>query len=374
MDNDTFYFQHGEYAFSISLDKISTPDLKGKLHKSINHQFASFLPSKDKKALLQFHFCENARHFFPYKEYLNIGGVKYANEALMYERDGLSFVYLKKMNLHIVYFAISARSSLRSNCRFLNKGFKDAVETLVSIFYYRIFLTFTHLVNTEFNTMYIHGATVSDEDGNAILFPADSGVGKSSMLFRMAEDGKYAYVADDLSIVSGNGYSYYAGRAISTKPYHLKNFPFLNELVEKEMPALQKFQWRLLKDNRLVFGIDPQKLFKGKIKAKAKIKTIVHLVNTSEKDFTLKECDTETLAFASANILMNELILGNQIFYKALSIPNNRLFESPGDIFQKTLSIYKNFFDGADKYILKVPYMSHPDKMYGFLVKSNILN
>ncbi|WP_457598121.1 hypothetical protein [Hydrogenimonas sp.] len=373
MDSDTFYFKHGEYVFSISLENISTTELKEKLHTSISHQFAPFLPSNDKEALLQFHFCENLDRFFPYKEYLNIGGVKFANETLMYERDGLRFVFRKNNGHHVVYMAISTNSSLKSNCRLLNKGFNNAIETQVSLFYYRIFLTFTHLVNAECNTTYIHGATVSDEDGNAILFPADSGVGKSSMLFRMAQEGNYAYVADDLSIVSEEGNSYYAGRAISTKPYHLKNFPFLNELVEKEMPALQKLQWKFLKDNRLVFGIDPKKLFNGKIKEKAKIKTIVHLVNTSEKDFILEECDTKTLASASANILMNELILGNQIIYKALSIPGNTLFLSPGEIHQMSLNIYRNFFEDAQKYLLRVPYMSHPDKMYDYLVKSDLL-
>ena len=224
------------------------------------------------------------------------------------------------------------------------------------------------------NTTYIHGATVSDNSNNAILFPADSGVGKSSMLFRMAKENRYYYIADDLSIISDNGESYYTGRAISTKPYHLKNFPFINQLIEDDMSYLQKLQWKIVNDNRLVFGVDPQKLFASKIKKKAKVKKIIHLINTNSNEFILKKLDAHSLALASANILMNELILGNQLIYKALSIPGNDMFESPGNFYLKSLNIYETLFKQSETYMLEVPYMSHPDKMYDFLIKNKLID
>lgn len=367
-------FKHGQYSFSISVENFESIEIKNRIQKAVKEQFSSFLPSDQKGEKLKFYLCENAESFFPYRNYRNIGNVKYKDESLYYNQHGIKFVAKKIDEQYNVYFEIQTKSDIKSRCRLLNKGFNNAFETQISIFYYRVFIIFTQLANIDLQSTYIHGATICDKSVNAILFPADSGVGKSSMLFRMAQEQKYSYIADDLSIVSESGESFYAGRAISTKPYHLKNFPFLNEFIEKEMPMLQRLQWKFLKDNRLVFRVNPQKLFRGNVKEKAKVRKIVHLVNTDNTQFTLKKFDTDRLALASANILMNELILGNQIIYKALSIPGNTLFESPGNMFKKILEIYKSFFEGSEKYLLEVPYMSHPDKMYEYLVKNNIID
>ena len=242
------------------------------------------------------------------------------------------------------------------------------------MFYYRIFLIFTQLVNIEHSTTYIHGASISDNHNNAILFPADSGVGKSSMLFRLAKEGKYSYIADDLSIIDENFNTYYAGRAISTKPYHIKNFPFLSQIIKSEMPKQQQFQWKILKDDRLVYGMDPRVLFGNKVTKQASIKKVIHLINTNDNDFTLQKIDSKTMAEASANILMNELFLGYYNIYKALSIPGNDILLSPAKIYEKTVEQYIKLFDNTEIHLLLVPYMSHPEKMFDFLVTNNIID
>ena len=367
-------FKHGKYTFSISTEHITSKSLQEQVQKAIWHQFKSFLPSDEKSEKIKFYLCENVEAFFPWRKYLNIGSVKYKDSTLFYNQYGIKFVSHRKDEQLCIYFEISTKSTIRSNCRLLNKTFSNALESQISLFYYRIFIIFTQLANIEMNTTYIHGATVSDNSNNAILFPADSGVGKSSMLFRMAKENRYYYIADDLSIISDNGESYYTGRAISTKPYHLKNFPFINQLIEDDMSYLQKLQWKIVNDNRLVFGVDPQKLFASKIKKKAKVKKIIHLINTNSNEFILKKLDAHSLALASANILMNELILGNQLIYKALSIPGNDMFESPGNFYLKSLNIYETLFKQSETYMLEVPYMSHPDKMYDFLIKNKLID
>ncbi len=371
MSNE-YTYQHGKYNFCINLKYIDNQKLKNDLSKAVGKQFGSFFRSKE-PPLLTFFLTESLHKYFPSDSFINIGSIRFTNKALWYAKDGLEFIYTKDKNRHSLYVKVVSNNSWKSNCRFLNKSFSNSAEKQISILYYRIFLVFSQLVNIELETTYIHGATVADEKGDATLFPADSGVGKSSMLFRMAKEGIFSYIADDLSIVSSNGECFYAGRSISTKPYHLKNFPFLNELIEQKMPRLQKLQWEILKDNRLVYGIDPQELFNGKIKKSAKIKTVVHLINTSENGFSIEKSDPITLAEASANILMNELMLGYQILYRSLAIPGNTLFTSPGVIYERALKAYIDLFKNCDLYLLKVPYMSHPDLMYDFLVQQKIM-
>ena len=374
MINACIKYQHGPYAFSVLVDTITDEILKERILEAIKSQFASFLISDMNKVAIEFHFTQDINPYFQHEHYTNIGAVQFASDSLKFVNSEVDFVYSIEDGIHRIYVQIKNNTNFKSNCRLLNKGYIDAIEKQVAVFYYRVFLIFTQLLNIEYNTTYIHGASISDDDNNAILFPADSGVGKSSMLFRLAKEGKYSYVADDLSIVDNEFNTYYSGRAISMKPYHLKNFPFLSKIVEEEMPKYQQVQWKLLKDNRLVFGMDPQILFSNKIKKKANLKKVIHLVNTNDKGFTLQDIDSRTIAAASANILMNELFLGYYNIYKALSIPGNNLFLSPALMYEKTFNHYMKLFEETETYLLLVPYMSNPNEMYEFLISQNIID
>lgn len=373
MTNACIRYQHGPYAFSVSVETIKDNKLKKRTLNAIESQFKSFLISNENKAAIEFHFVEDINLYFQYEHYINIASVQFTDNTLKFVNGEVSFVYLVEDSIHKIYVQIKNDAGFKANLRFLNKNYIDAIELKVAIFYYRIFLVFTQLVNIEHNVTYIHGASICNNKKEAILFPADSGVGKSSMLFRLAKEGKYSYIADDLSIIDDKLNTYYSGRAISMKPYHIKNFPFLSKMIEKEMPKYQQIQWKVLNDNRLVFGMDPRVLFSNKVKKQANIKKVIHLVNTNNKNFTLQDIDSKIVAAASANILMNELFLGYFNIYKALSIPGNNLFMSPGLIYKKTLDHYLKVFRETENYLLLVPYMSNPNEMYEFLVSKNII-
>jgi serine kinase of HPr protein (carbohydrate metabolism regulator) len=374
MTNVCIDYQHGPYVFKLSTEKIADEIFNQKLMNAILLQFNSFLPIEKQNAAIEFYFVEDVNVYFQHEVFTNIGSVQYAGESIKFSNSEITFVYTKNNTIHKVYIKVVDNTNLKANMRLLNKSYTNVIENQVAVFYYRIFLIFTQLVNIEHDTTYIHGASICNSSKEALLFPADSGVGKSSMLLRLAKEKKYAYIADDLSIIDNKLNTYYSGRAISVKPYHIKNFPFLASLMEAEMPKYQQIQWKILKDNRLVFGLCPQALFKGHIAKQARIKQVVHLINTNEKNFSIKQVDAKTLASASANILMNELFLGYYNIYKALAIPGNTLFLSPGQMYQKTFEHYEKLFGSTENYLLTVPYMSHPNDMYEFLVTQNILD
>lgn len=374
MKNDSIKFKHGKYNFNVSTEKIKSDVLKVKLIDAIQNQFKAFSKVEDnEKCAIEFYFTEDINQFFLPENYDNIGQYCYKDNFIKFGNNEIPFVYEKSSDNHKVYVRISDNNNFKANCKILNKSFSTVVENQVSSFYYRIFLIMTQYVNLEHNSTYIHGASICKNDDDGLLFPADSGVGKSSMLFRMSNEKKYNYIADDLSIIDPEGFTYYSGRGISLKPYHLKNFPFLKDVLEKDMPKAQQFQWNVLKDNRLVFGMNPKTLFEGKTKEKAKLKNVIHLINTNDSEFKLQKIDSKTIAEASANILMNELFLGYFHIYKALAIPGNELFISPAEMFKKTSELYLELFNNCETHLLSVPYMSHPNKMYEYLLEKNIL-
>lgn len=374
MINRELTYQHGKYNFALSVENIKDKELKNKLIIALEKQFKSFINVVNKDYAIEFNFTDDLNDLFSFENSTNIGNVLFNGKAFKFVNSEISFVYENVDKIHKIWMKINKASSIKSNIRLLQKSYVNDLEKQVSVFYYRLFLSFTQYVNIENGSTYIHGASIADADGNAIIFPADSGVGKSSLLFKLSEEKKYSYIADDLSIIDDNFQTHYSGRAISTKPYHVKNFPFLSSLIEKEMPSLQLLQWKLLNDNRLVYGIDPKVLYPNKTMSKSKVKKVIHLINTNNSDFALKSADVKQLALASANILMNELFLGLYNINKILSIPGNQLFMPPSVMYEKIFNNYLNLFNHTETYLLEVPYMSHPSRMYDFLVSNKIID
>ena len=66
----------------------------------------------------------------------------------------------------------------------------------------------------------------------AILFTADSGVGKSALLFQLSQNKDFKFIADDLTIISNQAESFFQGRCLSVKPYHIKYYSFLAEKLK----------------------------------------------------------------------------------------------------------------------------------------------
>lgn len=372
MTSEDLTFLHGKYYFKLSTQLIKNIKLREEVDKAILAQFNTFLRKESSELAIKFYFIDDIEQVFDSKKYQNIGGYCYSSSQIKIENSEVSFVLCVEKEVPIIYFEINSNQKLISGIRALNKGYINAVEKQVSIFYYRVFLILTQYINLQYNSTYIHGATISDSKNNATLFPADSGVGKSSLLFRLSQEKDRYYVADDLSIID-NSKSFYSGRAISTKPYHLNNFTFLDDLVKATMPFAQRLQWQVSKDNRLVFGLCPKKLFSNRIKETANINRVIHLVNTNSSNFRLRNADAHELALASTNILMNEMFLGLFNIYKALSIPSNTMLKSPIDMGEIVKKQYVELFQSAECFILEVPYMSHPELMYSYLKKHDLI-
>jgi hypothetical protein len=363
-------YKHQNVAFSLSVSEIGNQDLKQKIHFALRDVFTGFIICDSKHIALEFIFTDNINSFIMDKEFVRVKDVKVGKNQT-YFRDGELDFLIDNSNKFKVYINVSNNETLKSSLRIFNKAFKNNIEHQITTFYYRVFLLFTQIWNVENNCSYVHASAI-EVNGESILFTADSGVGKSSLLFKLSQDDNFKFIADDLTIISDQSESYYQGRCLSVKPYHLSFYNFLPDKLGLLMSRMQKLQWKFLKDNRLTYRISPNDLF-ASVSEKSKIKSIIHLCNHDKDIFEIKNITNEELINFTIPILTNELFLANHKLNTLASLPFSP-FKSTSKIYAASEDIFNSAFKNISLKLVFVPYMSNPNDLYNFLNNEGCLN
>ena len=326
------YYKHINSTFLISTDEIKNKSLCVKIDNALNDAFKGFIKTKEVVPALSFIFTDHLSSFITEEEFLKVKDV-YLNEKQIRFKDAELDFLINTDDKYKVYVNVSDKETVKSSIRFFSKAFKNKVEGQITTFYYRIFLLFTQLWNVDHNASYLHASAV-DVDGHAVLFSADSGVGKSALLFSLYNQKKYKFIADDLTIVNKDAKAYYQGRSLSVKPYHMSYFPFLIEKLKKLMGLMQKLQWKIVNDSRLIYRLSPKDLFRC-ASGRSEIKRVVHLCTHTKESFEIKSISKQELVDNVLPILINEFFLANNKLNTIASLPRS-IFPSSQEFYSKT--------------------------------------
>ena len=363
-------YKHQNVAFSLSVSEIENKDLQQKIYFALNDVFKGFITCGAKNIALEFIFTDNINYFIVDKEFSRVKDVKVGENQSHFNDGEINFL-IDNSNKFRIYVNVSDNESLKSSLRIFNKAFKNNIELQITTFYYRIFLLFTQIWNVENNCSYLHASAI-EVNGESILFSADSGVGKSSLLFKFSQSDNFKFIADDLTIISDHAESYYQGRCLSVKPYHLNFYNFLSDRLSLLMSRMQKIQWKFLKDNRLTYRLSPNDLF-ASVSEKSKIKSIIHLCNHDKDTFELKNISSEELIDFTIPILTNELFLANIKLNVLASLPFSP-FQSTSKIYTASGDVFNSAFKNVSLKLVFLPYMSNPNDLYDFLKGEGCLN
>ena len=363
-------FKHQNIAFSLSVSAIENNGLQKKIKLALHDVFKGFITGDPECIALEFIFTDNINSFVVDKQFVRVKEVKVGKFQTHFKDGELDFL-INNSNKFKVYINVSNNETFKSSLRIFNKAFKNNIELQITTFYYRIFLLFTQIWNVENNCSYVHASAI-EVNGESILFTADSGVGKSSLLFKLSQDASFKFIADDLTIISDQAESYYQGRCLSVKPYHLNFYNFLSDKLSLLMSRIQQLQWQFLKDNRLSYRMSPNDLFTS-VSEKAKIRSIIHLCNHDKDIFEIKNITNSELINFTIPILTNELFLANHKLNALASLPFSP-FQSSAKIYMESEVVFKSAFSNVSLKLVFVPYMSNPNNLYDFLKDEGCLN
>ena len=363
-------YKHKDVAFKVSVTEIENKALQKKIDLALRDIFKGFIISANETIVLEFLFTDNIEKFIKDTEFVRVKDIKVGYNQTHFKDNELNFL-IDNFNRFKVIVNVVDNETFKSSLRIFNKAYKTNIELQITTFYYRIFLLFSQLWNLENNCSYIHASAV-EINGNSILFTADSGVGKSALLFHLSLDKKFKFIADDLTIISDKTESFFQGRCLSVKPYHLKYYSFLAEKLKVLMGSIQKLQWKIINDNRLTYRISPTDLFDNTCD-KSAIKSIIHLCNHSKETFEIKNISSDELIDFTIPILTNELFLANHKLDTVASLPNSP-FQSTDKMYTASENIFSSAFKDVELKLALVPYQSSPIELFNFLKQEGCLN
>ena len=371
----------------MSTDEIRNKSIRRKFSKALydvfndfnnldnNSSNTSLFKDLDQEYRLKFTFTDNIyrNHFNDYssgiiasdykEQNLKSKTVSIINNSLFYKDGEVEFA-LDISNPYSVLVKIFDSNNIKKSLRIFHKGFKNHLESQASLFYYRIFLMVTQLWNVNHDYSYIHAASF-EINNRSVLCSADSGVGKSSLLFALSRKKEYKFISDDLSVVNRDGSSSFLGSPLSLKPYHLNHFPFLKPIVRNSMPFMQRLQWGILQDKRLIYRMSYKKIFENK-STNSDIKLCLHFCNHDKSSFDVRDITTEEFISLASTIINNEFFLLFRKLDNMASVPSSRI-PSSLDILEKTKKLYRDTFNNIPKKIILIPYKSNPNNLFDFL-------
>jgi hypothetical protein len=365
-----YKYKHHNAAFSIVTTDIQDKRLRLRVELAIVDVFKGFLIVKTNNVRFEFVFTDNIKRLVKDSEFVRAGNIKVGKNQIHFRDNELNFLINHSEPFKVIV-NVSNNRTVRSFFPILNKTFQNNIHKQVSIFYYRVFLLFSQLWNLENGLSYLHSSAVSFED-KAIIFTADSGVGKSSLLIKLSQEKRFGFLADDLTIVSSDSKVFYQGRSMSIKPYHLQYYPFLMKKLRSLMSVGQKLQWILFRDNRLTYRISPNDLFQ-KVVESSEIKRVIHLCNHSSLDFRISDLSENDFIKYATSILTNEFFLANHKLNTLASLPDSS-FINTSVLYKRVSDLYFQAFKDVEIKIVFVPYMSDPNDLYHFLKSEGCLS
>ena len=159
----------------------------------------------------------------------------------------------------------------------------------------------------------LHCSTVV-KDGKAFVFPAWSGVGKTSLLSYFMQAG-WDYLCDDIAILADDGSLHHFPLPMHIYGYHKVACPdIFNRLTEKMTPADRKiwdFTRKFYAQDKMSRWVTAEHIYsKERIARTAVVKNIIHMQRTTiEEPLRFAPVEPAELARFVTNTIYNELPL-----------------------------------------------------------------
>src|SRR3989344_2670255 len=222
---------------------------------------------------------------------------------------------------------------------------------------------------------FLHCGAV-EKDGNAYLFPAKSGVGKTSLATYLISRG-YNYLADDWLII-GNKKAYpffktfhiydynLRDKKLAKKALGIKRFYYLPLIKLMDFLALvlrHRFIKIAIQRFKPIFPIDVEEMFPGKLGKISKIKRVFLLEkNNTNDEIILEKIEPKEIATKMMYIWLNE---ANHFYRNYFEYAyDNGPVEKIEKRVEKDGKIMMDCFSEAETYRLHVPKHINPEKVY----------
>ena len=225
----------------------------------------------------------------------------------------------------------------------------------------------------------IHGSAVSVK-GSATLFSGTGGVGKSSALLRLAAEKRQdiAFMADDMSIVSGEGELFGNMAYPKIYGYNWDAMPVGVKLLEGR-PVLDKLHFhalRKLNPSKVRRKISPVRLFSAS-DFDASLGDLVFIFRSDVQRPKFQQLDFEKAAELQLHIMKTEYtVIFNHIEWAEYNAKVSGLepILQSSELYSGWLRVYRSAFRESRNRVLHLPFNFPNDQLDGILLGDFGLN
>ncbi len=244
-------------------------------------------------------------------------------------------------------------------------------------FVFYVYMPLAELLLLKNQSSFAHCSAV-EKAGQAVLFPAWGGVGKTGVMSRYIDDG-WKFLSDDSCIIADDGTIHIHPLPMHIYKYHEVQSGELVKKMSSQFNTFDKFLWRFMgqvkKPDKLVRWIGADKVFgKENISTRGTISTVIHMHKHIQCDtFKLKQTMPQEVAALMANTILNEI---NNLANTSIVVHSSQpidLIPDIAELHRRIINIYSRAFKKASCYTIAIPIKATAEDIYSFIRDNKLL-
>ncbi|WP_319549669.1 hypothetical protein [Desulfogranum marinum] len=275
--------------------------------------------------------------------------------------------------MHVANIIRAAYASLQQKRIVLPEPLRNLTTSVMS---YSLFWFVLHGLLLKKEASFIHAASLGC-NGDAILLAGTGGCGKTSTMFRLLEDKKFSYLAEDFSILSSDGHVFFNPKTLSIYASDLRGKPkLLNEYAQKYLSFFERRSWFAQLDGKRgnpMRKVPPvHVLGKGRLGKIARLGGAFFLVRGNYDTIELKSIEGEEFAERSVDATSRELKTLSEIIGLGRAVAGEECGLPTIEAFRGELRrIFINAITGCPCFLMQIPVQSDPSSVASFLAERN---
>jgi len=270
----------------------------------------------------------------------------------------------------------TVQRAITKSWRYMHTHGSRAYLHYLKRFLFYIYMPLVELMLLKKDSSFSHCSAI-ERQGQAVLFPAWGGVGKTSIMGRYIEEG-WNFLSDDSCVISASGTA-----SIHPLPMHIYKYHETQggQLVKKmlsQFTVSDRLLWRFLskfkKQDKLVRWVGADTVFgKEKISTNGKISAVIHMHRQMQSNtFELQKATPLEVAKLMASTLLDEINNLANISIVAHSCKPIDFIPDISNLHKHIIDIYSNAFVSANCYTLIIPQRGTAEDTYSFLEKKKL--
>jgi hypothetical protein len=331
----------------------------------IVYEFVEKISFKDKKCVPLDDFLIGEKTLF-HKEKLFLYEIDWS------DRPVKVFVAPRRLG-----FFKKSKKIINKNWRYFHTHYSTGFMHFFKRFVFYVYVPTLQLCAMKKGASFTHSSAI-EKEGNAILFPAWGGIGKTGLMSSFLSEG-WQFLSDDLCLIDEKGAANLHPLPMHLYKYHEIQNPELIQNMFKQLSFNDRLVWKIFgyvkKADRLVRWVNPEKVFGlEKISEEGKIAEVIHLHRHQNVDgFLLEEVSASELAGLMTSTILDEInnLASYSIIYN--SVHKSDFIPDISDLYNKISSIYINGMSDSKCYKLSIPEKATTADTKNFLNQKKII-